>query len=93
MPMTDYLHSAWYDTPNIHLCTIADFVDLCDDIGAKVERAVALNASGSKLGLSMPAVRAASSPSRPASHSPRPGLARQQEYRLLAEQILREQRH
>jgi methionine biosynthesis protein MetW len=25
---------AWYDTPNIHFCTIKDFVQLCDEIDA-----------------------------------------------------------
>jgi methionine biosynthesis protein MetW len=54
MPRTDYLPDRWYDTPNIHLCTINDFVDLCRDVGAKIERAVALNAYGRKLGVSMP---------------------------------------
>jgi methionine biosynthesis protein MetW len=49
MPRTDNLPERWYDTPNIHLCTIKDFLGLCDDIGAKVERAIALNASGTKL--------------------------------------------
>ncbi len=55
MPKTDNLPERWYDTPNIHLCTIKDFRGLCEDIGAKVERAVALNAYGRKLGVSMPA--------------------------------------
>jgi methionine biosynthesis protein MetW len=54
MPRTDNLPDSWYDTPNIHLCTIKDFVALCRDIGAKIERASALNASGTKLGVSMP---------------------------------------
>jgi methionine biosynthesis protein MetW len=54
MPRTDNLPDRWYDTPNIHLCTIKDFLGLCRDVGAKVERAVALNAYGSKLGVSMP---------------------------------------
>ena len=54
MPKTDNLPDRWYDTPNIHLCTIKDFLGLCKDIGAKVERAVALNAYGRKLGVSMP---------------------------------------
>jgi methionine biosynthesis protein MetW len=54
MPRTDHLPDRWYDTPNIHLCTIKDFLHLCGDVGAKVERAVALNAHGSKLGVSMP---------------------------------------
>ena len=54
MPLTDNLPDHWYDTPNIHLCTIKDFRGLCKDVGARVERAVALNAYGRKLGVSMP---------------------------------------
>jgi methionine biosynthesis protein MetW len=54
MPVTTDLPYAWYDTPNIHFCTIRDFVSLCDEIGAKVERAAALDAGGKKIGLSMP---------------------------------------
>ena len=54
MPTTDNLPDRWYDTPNIHLCTIKDFLDLCRDAGAKVERVVALNAYGTTLGVSMP---------------------------------------
>ncbi|OJY36523.1 MAG: methionine biosynthesis protein MetW [Rhizobiales bacterium 65-9] len=46
MPVTDNLPDAWYDTPNIHFCTIRDFVALCDEIGAVMERSVALNAGG-----------------------------------------------
>ncbi|MCB1443772.1 MAG: methionine biosynthesis protein MetW [Methyloceanibacter sp.] len=49
MPRTDTLPESWYDTPNIHLCTIKDFLALCNDMGAHVERAVALNAYGTKL--------------------------------------------
>jgi methionine biosynthesis protein MetW len=55
MPLTDNLPERWYDTPNIHLCTIKDFLGMCEDAGARVERAVALNAYGRKLGVSMPA--------------------------------------
>ena len=29
MPNTPALPEEWYDTPNIHLCTVADFDDLC----------------------------------------------------------------
>ena len=54
MPKTDNLPDRWYDTPNIHLCTIKDFLDLCKDVGAKVERAVAVNAYGRKMGVAMP---------------------------------------
>jgi methionine biosynthesis protein MetW len=54
MPKTNNLPDRWYDTPNIHLCTIKDFLDLCSDVGARVERAVALNAYGRKMGVAMP---------------------------------------
>lgn len=29
MPMSGALHHTWYNTPNIHLCTIKDFEELC----------------------------------------------------------------
>ena len=38
MPVTGNLPYSWYDTPNIHLCTIRDFVDLCDEVGAHIEK-------------------------------------------------------
>ena len=31
MPVTRHLPDTWYDTPNIHMCTIADFESLCAD--------------------------------------------------------------
>ena len=31
MPVTENLPYSWYDTPNIHFCTIRDFVELCRD--------------------------------------------------------------
>jgi methionine biosynthesis protein MetW len=46
MPVTENLPDSWYDTPNIHFCTIRDFVALCKTLGAVTERAVALDASG-----------------------------------------------
>ena len=42
MPRTRALDYNWYDTPNIHLCTIADFVDLARKNGAVIERALTL---------------------------------------------------
>jgi methionine biosynthesis protein MetW len=42
MPRTRALGYSWYDTPNIHLCTIADFVDLVRGNGAVIDRALAL---------------------------------------------------
>ncbi|MCW5696217.1 MAG: methionine biosynthesis protein MetW [Bauldia sp.] len=54
MPMTPQLPSRWYDTPNIHFFTIRDFVELCAEIGATVEQAVAFNSKGERLGLRGP---------------------------------------
>jgi methionine biosynthesis protein MetW len=54
MPRTDNLPDTWYDTPNIHFCTIKDFRELCQGIGIEVERAEALNAWGKPLKLSAP---------------------------------------
>ena len=36
----------WYDTPNIHLCTIRDFVALCDEIGTRIEGSLILDRHG-----------------------------------------------
>jgi methionine biosynthesis protein MetW len=41
MPVSAELPHQWYDTPNVHLCTLADFEDLCARLGARIlERAV-----------------------------------------------------
>jgi len=49
MPVTASLPACWYDTPNIHFCTIKDFVSLCDDIDAAIEQQIALNAHGRRV--------------------------------------------
>jgi methionine biosynthesis protein MetW len=54
MPRTDNLPDTWYDTPNIHFCTIKDFRELCTLIGARMDRAVALNAWGKRMRLNAP---------------------------------------
>ncbi|WP_062112969.1 methionine biosynthesis protein MetW [Aureimonas sp. AU40] len=54
MPVTRNLSYAWYDTPNIHFCTIRDFVELTREVGAEVESAIALNAAGERMGMRMP---------------------------------------
>jgi methionine biosynthesis protein MetW len=46
MPVSELLSNSWYDTPNIHLCTIRDFVGLCDEIGTRIERSVTLDRHG-----------------------------------------------
>jgi methionine biosynthesis protein MetW len=41
MPVSDNLPFEWFDTPNVHLCTIADFESFCATHGVKiVERKV-----------------------------------------------------
>ena len=42
MPVTKTLGHEWHDTPNIHLCTIADFISLANETGARIEQAWAL---------------------------------------------------
>lgn len=42
MPVTRTLGHAWYDTPNIHLCTVRDFVQLCEDVGFNIDDAVSV---------------------------------------------------
>jgi len=46
MPVTAALPQSWYETPNIHFCTIADFEQLCRDMGAVIERRVSVDAFG-----------------------------------------------
>jgi methionine biosynthesis protein MetW len=46
MPVSHCLAHPWYETPNIHLCTIRDFVALCDEVGVQVERSVTLDRHG-----------------------------------------------
>ncbi|GAB5470642.1 MAG: methionine biosynthesis protein MetW [Rhodospirillales bacterium] len=43
MPVTNALSRPWYATDNIHLCTICDFIALCEELGIGVERAVSLD--------------------------------------------------
>jgi methionine biosynthesis protein MetW len=54
MPKTDNLPYTWWDSPNIHFCTIKDFRELCHVSGATMERAVALNAWGTPLRFNAP---------------------------------------
>jgi methionine biosynthesis protein MetW len=46
MPVTEALPEPWYETPNIHLCTICDFVALCRVCGIAIERLLVLDADG-----------------------------------------------
>jgi methionine biosynthesis protein MetW len=36
MPVSKALPYQWFDTPNIHLCTVKDFEELCIQVGAEI---------------------------------------------------------
>jgi methionine biosynthesis protein MetW len=54
MPITENLAFPWYDTPNIHFCTIRDFIVLVQAIGARIERGVALDRYGAPMPFEAP---------------------------------------
>jgi methionine biosynthesis protein MetW len=43
MPVSNALPYQWYDTPNVHLCTLADFEDFCARLGVRIEQRVVLS--------------------------------------------------
>jgi methionine biosynthesis protein MetW len=43
MPVTKTLPNEWYDTPNLHMCTIKDFVEFCKKNKFKLNKSLALN--------------------------------------------------
>lgn len=54
MPVTPTLPSQWFNTENIHLCTLTDFEKLCKTLGIKIlERTVVDHAHRASLGMSL----------------------------------------
>lgn len=52
MPVSKELPYKWYDTPNIHLCTLRDFHTLCAELGFSIDRSIAVRGDGQQtLGL------------------------------------------
>ncbi len=49
MPVNKTLDYPWYATPNIHFCTIRDFVDLCAKLDIEIEQNMAINARGYRM--------------------------------------------
>jgi methionine biosynthesis protein MetW len=43
MPVTETLPDQWYDTPNLHMCTIKDFVYFVKSRNIKIFKSLALN--------------------------------------------------
>lgn len=54
MPVTKYLPYEWYDTPNIHFCSLRDFVELCKELDATVVKAVGMDGQGNKIPVNAP---------------------------------------
>jgi len=48
MPITNKLDSSWYKTQNIHLCTITDFISLCNELHINIEQTVTLHSNKHK---------------------------------------------
>src|SRR6056300_277929 len=43
MPVTETLPDKWYNTPNLHMCTIKDFVKFSKTMNFKIFKSIALN--------------------------------------------------
>jgi len=43
MPITKNLPDEWYNTPNLHMCTIKDFYNFCHDREIKLDKALVLH--------------------------------------------------
>jgi len=43
MPKTEFLPFEWYDTPNIHFCSVLDFTEYCAKNGVTIEKTVYLS--------------------------------------------------
>ena len=43
MPITKNLPYEWYNTPNLHMCTIQDFYNFCNNKGINIFKTISLN--------------------------------------------------
>ena len=43
MPVTKTLPNTWYNTPNLHMCTIKDLFDFCLEKNIKIDKAIGVN--------------------------------------------------
>jgi methionine biosynthesis protein MetW len=44
MPVTGALPQPWWETPNIHLCTVRDFTGVCEELDIRIDACAALAA-------------------------------------------------
>jgi methionine biosynthesis protein MetW len=43
MPMTKTLPNSWYNTPNLHMCSIKDLFNYCDDQNIQIKKVIGVN--------------------------------------------------
>ena len=43
MPVTKTLPNTWYNTPNLHMCTIKDLFNFCDEKKINIKKVVGVN--------------------------------------------------
>lgn len=46
MPVTKSLNYEWYETPNIHFCSLTDLVQLCESLSITIEKRIFVTAQG-----------------------------------------------
>jgi len=49
MPVTENLPNEWYNTPNLHMCTIKDFFNFCSEKKIELYKSIALNGEKTSL--------------------------------------------
>jgi hypothetical protein len=43
MPVTRTLPNSWYNTPNLHMCTIKDLFNYCADNNINIKKVIGVN--------------------------------------------------
>ena len=49
MPMTKSLPNTWYNTPNLHMCTIKDLFNYCEDQNIFIKKVIGINENNTSL--------------------------------------------
>ena len=45
MPITKTLPNSWFNTPNLHMCTIKDLYNYCEDQNINIKKVIGVNES------------------------------------------------
>ena len=49
MPITKTLPNAWFDTPNLHMCTIKDLYNYCENQNINIKKVIGINENNTSL--------------------------------------------